>query len=148
MVGEVLRDEADIAAADLTITSEREQVVDFTHPFMSTGISILFKRPIIKETSLWSFLSPFSTIVWMYLLAVFAGVSLILFYVGRFTPYEWTNPHPCPHHEPVLENTLTTRNSFWCTIGSLMQQGSDVAPKYVLSEGAAACLFVFAELVW
>lgn len=129
LVGEVIRGEADIAAADLTINSNREVAVDFTYPFMSTGISIIYKKPTTKETSLWSFLSPFSKMVWVCLIAAFVGISLILFYVGRFTPYEWSDPFPCVHHEPVLENNLNTRNSFWCTIGSLMQQGSDVAPK-------------------
>lgn len=129
MIGEVMRGEADIAVADLAINSDREKVVDFTYPFMSTGISILYKKPITKETSLWSFLSPFSTIVWFYMFGAFVGVSVILFFVGRFTPYEWTNPHPCRQNNKVLENLLNMRNSFWCTIGSLMQQGSDIAPK-------------------
>jgi ionotropic kainate glutamate receptor 2 len=129
MVGEVMRGEADIAVADLTINSDREEAVDFTYPFMSTGITILYKKPMTKETSLWSFLSPFSTIVWIYMLGAFIGVSVILFFVGRFSPYEWTNPHPCRQNDKVLENILNNRNSFWCTIGSLMQQGSDVAPK-------------------
>jgi ionotropic kainate glutamate receptor 2 len=129
MIGEVMRGEADIAVADLTINSDREEAVDFTYPFMATGITILYKKPITKETSLWSFLSPFSTIVWIYMLGAFIGVSVILFFVGRFTPYEWTNPHPCRQNDKVLENILNMRNSFWCTIGSLMQQGSDVAPK-------------------
>ena len=34
--------EADLALADLTITSKREKVVDFTVPYMQTGITILF----------------------------------------------------------------------------------------------------------
>ncbi|UXI22437.1 putative adenosylhomocysteinase 3 [Sarcoptes scabiei] len=131
MIGEVMRGEADIAVADLTINSNREQAVDFTYPFMSTGISIIYKKPTTKETSLWSFLSPFSTAVWICLLGAIVGISLIFFYVGRFTPYEWCNPHPCIHHDPVLENACNMRNSFWCSIGSLMQQGSDVAPKFV-----------------
>lgn len=131
MIGEVMRGEADIAVADLTINSNRELAVDFTYPFMSTGISIIYKKPTTKETSLWSFLSPFSTVVWICLLAAIVSISLIFFYVGRFTPYEWCDPHPCKHHEPVLENQCNMRNSFWCIIGSLMQQGSDVAPKLV-----------------
>lgn len=44
MVGEVMRGEADIAAADLTITSAREAVVDFTHPFMTLGLGMLTTR--------------------------------------------------------------------------------------------------------
>ncbi|KAF0314056.1 Glutamate receptor ionotropic, kainate 2 [Amphibalanus amphitrite] len=47
----------------------------------------------------------------------------------KFSPYEWQNPHPCDDEPEELENILTTRNSFWFAIGSLMQQGSDIAPK-------------------
>ena len=130
MMGELIRGEADLAVADLTITSKREDAVDFTHPFMNTGISILFKKPTKKVTSLFSFLSPFSNIVWIYVLCAYIGVSSMLFIVGRLSPYEWENPHPCRQDEQVLENSFSLSNSFWFTIGSLMQQASDLTPKY------------------
>lgn len=44
---------------------------------------------------------------------------------------EWDCPHPCIEDPDELENQFTLLNSFWFTIGSLMQQGSDIAPKYV-----------------
>ena len=47
----------------------------------------------------------------------------------RFSPYEWENPHPCNGQSEVLENEFTLMYSLWFTIGSLMQQGSDIAPK-------------------
>lgn len=130
MMGELIRGEADLAVADLTITSKREDAVDFTHPFMNTGISILFKKPTKKVTSLFSFLSPFSYFVWMNVLCAYIGVSSILFVVGRLSPYEWENPHPCRAEEQILENSFSLSNSFWFTIGSLMQQASDLTPKY------------------
>ena len=34
-----------------------------------------------------------------------------------------------------LENVLTLHNCFWHNWGSLMQQGSDIAPKYVIFPG-------------
>jgi len=34
-----------MAVADLTITSERERVVDFSTPFMNLGISIMIHKP-------------------------------------------------------------------------------------------------------
>ena len=34
---------ADMAIADLSITYEREKAVDFSNPFMSLGISILYR---------------------------------------------------------------------------------------------------------
>lgn len=49
--------------------------------------------------------------------------------IKRFSPYEWDNPHPCNRDPPVLVNQFTMINSLWYTIGSLMQQGSDIAPK-------------------
>ena len=39
MIGEVIRGEADIAAAGLTITPERETAIDFTKPFLNVGIT-------------------------------------------------------------------------------------------------------------
>lgn len=125
---------ADIAIVDLTITSSREEAVDFTMPFMNTGISILFKKPTTKVTTLFSFLSPFSMEVWIYVMGAHIGVSITLFLVGRLSPYEWDNPHPCRQDEQVLENSFSLMNSLWFTIGSLMQQGSDLAPRYVLYE--------------
>jgi len=35
--------EADLAIAPLTITADREQVIDFSKPFLSLGISIMIK---------------------------------------------------------------------------------------------------------
>lgn len=129
MIGEILSGEADIAVADLTINSDRELAVDFTHPFMTTGISIVFKKPQTKESSFWSFLSPFTLSVWFYLMIAFVSISLVLFYVGRFTPYEWVCRNACRHHRQTLKNACNVRNSFWATIGSLMLQGSDITPK-------------------
>ena len=45
MVGELVRHEADLAIAPLTITSQRESVVDFSKPWMNLGISILIRKP-------------------------------------------------------------------------------------------------------
>ncbi|KAH9418715.1 hypothetical protein DERP_004041, partial [Dermatophagoides pteronyssinus] len=129
LIGEVIKKKADIAVVDLTITSKRAEAVDFTLPFMNTGISILFKKPTTKVTTLFSFLSPLSSTVWCYVLAAYVGVSTVLFFVGRMSPYEWENPNPCRQNDGVLENNFSQLNSFFFTIGSLMQQGSDLAPN-------------------
>lgn len=60
MVRELLEQRADLAIGDLTITYEREQVVDFTMPFMNLGISVLYRKPIKQPPNLFSFLSPLS----------------------------------------------------------------------------------------
>ncbi|KAG1662332.1 Glutamate receptor ionotropic, kainate 2 [Nymphon striatum] len=73
MIGELINGEADLAIGDLTITYEREQAVDFTMPFMNLGISILFKKPEKPDRSLFSFLSPLSWDVWLYMLTAYLG---------------------------------------------------------------------------
>jgi hypothetical protein len=65
VVGELIRHEADIAIASMTITSERERVIDFSKPFMSLGISIMIKKPMKQKPSLLSFLNPLSKEIWV-----------------------------------------------------------------------------------
>ncbi|OXU29875.1 hypothetical protein TSAR_002823, partial [Trichomalopsis sarcophagae] len=47
----------------------------------------------------------------------------------KFSPYEWENSRTSTNQIPTLENDYTLLNSLWFTIGSLMQQGSDIAPR-------------------
>ncbi|KAK0084291.1 hypothetical protein PV325_007314 [Microctonus aethiopoides] len=134
MIKELLDQKADLAIADLTITYEREQAVDFTMPFMNLGISILYRKPIKKPPNLFSFLSPLSLDVWIYMATAYLGV---------FSPYEWENPHPCNAQSDVCENEFTLLNSLWFTVGSLMQQGSDIAPKAVSTRMVAGMWWFF-----
>lgn len=143
MIGEVVNGDADLAIADLTINSARLKGVDFTLPFMQTGISILFKKPTQKVTSLFSFLSPFSGEVWLLVMAAYTFVTLCLFLVGRMSPYEWSNPHPCRKNDQVEENCFSLLNSMWFTIGSLMQQGSDVAPTAMSTRAITSIWYFF-----
>jgi ionotropic glutamate receptor len=45
MVGELVRHEADIAVAPLTISTQRERAIEFSMPFMNIGISIMILKP-------------------------------------------------------------------------------------------------------
>ncbi|KAF8792738.1 Glutamate receptor ionotropic like protein [Argiope bruennichi] len=121
VIGEVMQGKADMAVAGLSINSKREKAVDFTLPFMNTGISILYQKPTTQ-------------------------VSIVTFLVGRLTPYEWINPHPCRQDDIVVENTFNLRNSFWFNIGSIMQQGSDLIPT-AFSTRTAASFWNFFTLI-
>lgn len=137
---------ADLAAAGMTITYEREKVVDFTKPFLNLGITIVYKRPVKTPPELFSFLSPLSIHVWIYMLAAYLCVSFMLFVIARFSPYEWTNPHPCNEDSDLVENQFTILNSLWFTIGSLMQQGCEIAPR-AISTRVVACIWWFFTLI-
>lgn len=143
MMKELLDQKADLAVGDLTITYDREQAVDFTMPFMNLGISILYRKPTKQPPNLFSFLSPLSLDVWIYMATAYLGVSVLLFILARFSPYEWDNPHPCNEEPDVLENQFSLMNSLWFTVGSLMQQGSDIAPKAVSTRMVAGMWWFF-----
>ncbi|XP_065284543.1 glutamate receptor ionotropic, kainate 2-like isoform X2 [Dermacentor albipictus] len=82
MVRELIDKEADLAVGDLTITSAREEAVDFTLPFMTLGVSILFSKHQ-EEHSLFFFLSPLSVDVWLCVAAAHVVISLLLCCVTR-----------------------------------------------------------------
>ncbi|XP_059912970.1 glutamate receptor 1-like isoform X2 [Gadus macrocephalus] len=89
MVGELVYGKADVAVAPLTITLVREEMIDFTKPFMSLGISIMIKKPTKSKPGVFSFLDPLAYEIWMCIVFAYIGVSVVLFLVSRFSPYEW-----------------------------------------------------------
>uniref|UniRef100_A0A8B9H2R2 Glutamate receptor n=1 Tax=Astyanax mexicanus TaxID=7994 RepID=A0A8B9H2R2_ASTMX len=129
MVRELMDHKADLAVAPLAITYVREKVIDFSKPFMTLGISILYRKPNGTNPGVFSFLNPLSPDIWMYILLAYLGVSCVLFVIARFSPYEWYNPHPCNPDSDMVENNFTLLNSFWFGVGALMQQGSELMPK-------------------
>ena len=146
MIRELLDHKADMAIADLTITSGRQSAVDFTLPFMHLGISILFKKPEETPPDLFSFLKPFSMEVWLYMMTAFLGVSLLLYVIARLTPYEWVSGHPCDDEPDELENQFSLGNCLWFVVGSVMQQGSDLGPR-ALSTRSLASIWWFFTLI-
>ncbi|CAF0743263.1 unnamed protein product [Adineta steineri] len=131
MVEEVKHKRADLAVAPLTINYAREKQIDFTKPFLSLGIAILFKLPKPEKPGLFSFLSPLSLEIWIYTFAAVFTVSFILLLIARCSPDEWRNPYPCDTEYDILENRFTVSNTLWFSIGTLMQQGSDVSPSAI-----------------
>lgn len=53
-------------------------------PFMTLGVSILFAKPIKQPPKLFSFLSPLSLDVWIYMATAYLGVSILLFVLARW----------------------------------------------------------------
>ncbi|XP_076169974.1 glutamate receptor IB isoform X2 [Ptiloglossa arizonensis] len=154
MVGELIRKEADIAIAPMTITSERERVIDFSKPFMSLGISIMIKKPMKQKPGVFSFLNPLSKEIWVCVIFSYIGVSIVLFTVSRFSPYEWrvltlsSGGDPSARNDPTLQHPHASQgsphmptssmandfgfiNSLWFALAAFMQQGCDISPRSI-----------------
>ena len=118
-----------MAIAPLTISSQRERVIDFSKPFMSLGISIMIKKPEKQKPGVFSFLDPLSYEIWMSIIFAYIGVSVVLFLVSRFSPYEWHIEDAV--NGPQVTNDFTMLNSLWFSLGAFMQQGCDISPRLV-----------------
>jgi len=147
MLGEVQREEADFCIADISITSSRAAAFTFSMPWLNLGISILYIPPRSAPPSLLAFLDPFTTDVYIYTLLVFVLVTLIIYVLARFSPNQWEEPPNCQKDPEEYENQYTFLNSFWFTLGALMQQGSDVAPIALCVRFAAGMWFFFALIM-
>ncbi|XP_056129279.1 glutamate receptor 1a isoform X3 [Lampris incognitus] len=138
MVGELVYGKADVAVAPLTITLVREEVIDFSKPFMSLGISIMIKKPTKSKPGVFSFLDPLAYEIWMCIVFAYIGVSVVLFLVSRFSPYEWhaedyddTGDPQTPTQGSASNGTneFGIFNSLWFSLGAFMQQGCDISPR-------------------
>lgn len=78
---------AHLGICDLTITSERNAVVDFSIPFMSLGISLLFREEDPEAPNKFSFIKPLSLDVWLYLATTYVVVSFILLICARLVGF-------------------------------------------------------------
>uniref|UniRef100_A0A8C9U0V7 Glutamate receptor n=1 Tax=Scleropages formosus TaxID=113540 RepID=A0A8C9U0V7_SCLFO len=129
MVGELVYGKADVAVAPLTITLVREEVIDFSKPFMSLGISIMIKKPTKSKPGVFSFLDPLAYEIWMCIVFAYIGVSVVLFLVSRFSPYEWHGDEPEEGEDQEHTNEFGIFNSLWFSLGAFMQQGCDISPR-------------------
>ncbi|CAL2032733.1 unnamed protein product [Caenorhabditis brenneri] len=153
IIGALQRHEADLSLSAVTITYSRAEVVDFTLPFMHLGISILLARTS-EETdkgSLWTFLEPLSLTVWISLLISYCIVSYSMHILAKFSPYEWYNLERIDERDfeniKNQKNQFTILNSFWFTMGSLMQQGSDVIPRAAATRLIAVVWWMFTQII-
>uniref|UniRef100_G3T0J8 Glutamate receptor n=1 Tax=Loxodonta africana TaxID=9785 RepID=G3T0J8_LOXAF len=148
MVGELINRKADLAVAAFTITAEREKVIDFSKPFMTLGISILYRVHMGRKPGYFSFLDPFSPAVWLFMLLAYLAVSCVLFLAARLSPYEWYNPHPCLRARPhILENQYTLGNSLWFPVGGFMQQGSEIMPRALSTRCVSGVWWAFTLII-
>ncbi|KAG5331039.1 GRIK1 protein, partial [Acromyrmex charruanus] len=120
-----------------------------TGTFLRQGSGLNPKVTKRTPPRLFSFMTPLAMEIWLFLLGAYVVVSLTIWIVARFSPFEWVEPSPCPSckcplqgsHVSALDpdsddipllrtvNEFSLANSFWFTVGTLMQQGSDLNPK-------------------
>ncbi|XP_012061138.1 PREDICTED: glutamate receptor ionotropic, kainate 2-like [Atta cephalotes] len=146
LISSILNHEADLAISDLMMTSHRKTVVDFSVPFMSTGTSIVFSKPEKQTSPFFPVLVPFSKEVWLYMAIASFLVSIMLFLQARMTS-EWKNPHHLRNADSE-ENNFNLKNSFYFTISSFMQGGSNILLKTSSMRMLASIWWLFTLIMY
>ncbi|XP_013140717.1 PREDICTED: glutamate receptor ionotropic, kainate 2-like [Papilio polytes] len=146
-IHETLFQNAEMAISDITITSERSAVVEFSMPFMSLGISMLVRERDPQEPDMFSFIKPLALDVWLYLATAYIIVSFVLLICARMSQGDWVNPHPCNQHPENLQNIWSLYNCMWLTVGSIMTQGCDILPRAAGSRWVTGMWWFFALIV-
>lgn len=63
LINDVAQDKYDAAVGDITIVTNRTRIVDFTQPYMESGLVIVVPMKEMKSAA-WSFLQPFTLPMW------------------------------------------------------------------------------------
>nr|ABY26544.1 NMDA receptor NR2C subunit [Apteronotus leptorhynchus] len=86
MIGEVVYKRADMAIGSLTINEERSEIIDFSVPFVETGISVIVPRSN-GTVSPSAFLEPYSPAVWVMMFVMcLTVVAVTVFVFEYFSP--------------------------------------------------------------
>ncbi|CAL1534208.1 unnamed protein product, partial [Lymnaea stagnalis] len=125
-IGNIVRGEADVILGAMTVTAERDTVVDFTLPYYDfAGIQILLKKQTAK-IDLFYYGNVFSPHAWLCLGAVVLVTSLLLWAFENITS---TGPKEGRELEAKEKTSLpTVVDTLWFVIGALTMAGGGDPP--------------------
>ncbi|XP_051473410.1 glutamate receptor ionotropic, delta-1 isoform X3 [Apus apus] len=117
--GKDVRRRADLAISAITITPERESVVDFSKRYMDYSVGILIKKPE-EKINIFSLFAPFDFAVWACIAAAIPIVGVLIFVLNRIQAVRAQNAsQPCPSASSTLHSAI------WVVYGAFVQQGGE-----------------------
>ncbi|XP_056629206.1 glutamate receptor ionotropic, delta-2 isoform X1 [Triplophysa dalaica] len=137
LMGELVFKRADVGLSALTITPERESVVDFTTRYMDYSVGVLLRKAE-RTVDMFACLAPFDLSLW----ACIAGTVLL---VGTLVYLlNWLNPPRLPMGSV---SSTTLYNSMWFVYGSFVQQGGEVPYTTLATRMMMGFWWLFALIV-
>ena len=114
-----------MALTALTITERREEVVDFSVPFMHYTSDILLKKASSEDKyELLQFMHPFDNQVWFANLATLVISSVAVFVINYYSPYGYKDDNG-----RGTSKEFSFFNGVWFALACMLQQGGDNTPK-------------------
>ncbi|XP_062221746.1 glutamate receptor 2.9-like [Phragmites australis] len=81
LVSQVSEQKADVVVGDVTITASRMDEVDFTMPFTESGWSMVVAVRTDTSTSMWIFMQPLTTSLWVASVAFFCFTGFVVWVI-------------------------------------------------------------------
>lgn len=139
VIKSVETEEVDVVVSPLTITAEREERFDFTHPYYVTGLSIAVAA---KEEA--GLISLFKRIISLEFFQAIGALILILFIVGLITWFFEKDKNPDQFGDGRSKGLWS---SFWFAAVTMTTVGyGDKAPKSIGGR-VVALIWMFAAII-
>uniref|UniRef100_A0A8C5LYS9 Glutamate receptor n=1 Tax=Leptobrachium leishanense TaxID=445787 RepID=A0A8C5LYS9_9ANUR len=137
LIGELVFKRADMGISALTITPDRENVVDFTTRYMDYSVGVLLKKAE-KTVDMFACLAPFDLSLWACIAGTVLLVGLLVYLLN------WLNP---PRLQMGSMTSTTLYNSMWFVYGSFVQQGGEVPYTTLATRMMMGAWWLFALIV-
>lgn len=116
----------------LTITPERESVVDFTTRYMDYSVGVLLRKAE-RTVDMFACLAPFDLSLWACIAGTVLLVGILVYLLN------WLNPPRLPMGSV---SSTTLYNSMWFVYGSFVQQGKRTVGCFASLLQAATTLYI------
>jgi len=123
MIEAVKNKKADLAVGGLSITSEREKMVDFSHEYYESGLQIVVSKN--AGGLLDSIFCIFQNIFSWSILTIFCAAILVMFVISHLV---WVCEHPVNEEMWPRSYFSGIGESFWWTINIFLCAGAEKSP--------------------
>ncbi|XP_048248356.1 glutamate receptor ionotropic, delta-2-like isoform X2 [Haliotis rufescens] len=143
----------------ITLTSERERVIDFTKPYMEEGTGIILKRFEDKSSKMFRVFKPFTESVWLSVAGAVLVVGFTLALVNHLSPVQQQQQEEEEQEEGEQQQEeqegegkrrrrgTSASDNIWIVYKSYMEQGSEIAPPNISGRFILGFWWVFTILM-
>lgn len=128
-IKEIIEKKADLAVGPITINPKRGKVVDFTKPFLTSGLGAVMA---VGESTIpyFRFLSPFHIYLWSVIIISMFGMAVVNWALSRFSPFGYYGRCAQARRKVskqfmATKDNLSFLNSLWCSAAYYLGQGPD-----------------------
>ncbi|XP_048256856.1 glutamate receptor ionotropic, kainate 3-like [Haliotis rufescens] len=130
----------------ISLTSERERVIDFTKPYMEEGAGIILRRFEDKSSKIFRVFKPFTESVWLSVAGAVLVVGFTLALVNHLSPIKQQQQEE-EGEGGSRRRGISTSDNIWIVYESYMEQGCEISPPNISGRFILGFWWVFTILM-